>query len=356
MSIQGITDVQYVIGYIFKNSDLLHQAFDNDTESSVSKNEPLCILGERVLELIALKNVYSQYCSWAKDKPKFDFVNGRNDLMFNDDSEVVLNVLQKLISVSNLASRIDSLHLSELLICDSELKKDKTVKSNLFKAIIGAVAIDSGSNFDELEDVVDIMLFPDLIVSRKVNGFVENIIRWTNKKYASSPECRFMDTSKFVWYNPFNDVSVDYEDGRYWRYICILKLGEYEQSFKTYGETKKESRRNAFKAAYEHLKEKGLLLSLQEEVGPPDRERAVSQLRRLYMMGYINEPLYDYFPCCNEKGESMWRCCCRITGDPRRWWKDYKTKAEGKKSVAYDMLCACFIDSERHRRKGERNE
>ena len=76
-----------------------------------------------------------------------------------------------------------------------------------------------------------------------------------------------------------------------------------------------------------------------DEVGEPDRERAINQLQELYQKGYIGEVRYDFLESYDGDGNPVWRCECHVDDRDSYWYGNYSSKKQGKKNVAYDMLC-----------------
>ena len=48
---------------------------------------------------------------------------------------------------------------------------------------------------------------------------------------------------------------------------------------------------------------------------------------------YIFAENYDSY------GNPVWRCECHVDSQENYWWGEYSSKKQGKKAVAYDMLC-----------------
>ena len=75
----------------------------------------------------------------------------------------------------------------------------------------------------------------------------------------------------------------------------------------------------------------------EREEREPDIDRAINQLQELYQKGYIDQPSYDFSEAYDENGNPVWYCECSVG---RRTWHGYhSSKKQGKKSVAYSMLC-----------------
>ena len=96
---------------------------------------------------------------------------------------------------------------------------------------------------------------------------------------------------------------------------------------------------NAAQKAYEYLEENNELLLPVDEVGEPDIDRAINQLQELYQKGYIDEPYYEFYEEYDNNGNPIWRCECHIKGAEEYYWINSSSKKNGKKRVAYDMLC-----------------
>jgi len=83
-----------------------------------------------------------------------------------------------------------------------------SVKEDLFEAIIGAVALDSDWDMEELQEVIQIMLDPDSYLKDDTkDNYVELIQEWTLKRYGVVPWYHFEKASQAVWYIPFDGIS-----------------------------------------------------------------------------------------------------------------------------------------------------
>lgn len=82
------------------------------------------------------------------------------------------------------------------------------MKEDLFEAIIGAVALDSDWDMEELQEVIQIMLDPDsYLKDDSKDNYVELIQEWTLKRYGVVPWYHFEKASQAVWYIPFDGIS-----------------------------------------------------------------------------------------------------------------------------------------------------
>jgi len=226
-----------------------------------------------------------------------------------------------------LAHRIDTFGFAEYILMGKgdvgqNAQNQDSVKEDLFEAIVGAVAIDCGWDAEVLEDVIDRMLDVEHYLEKGFSddeNYVDLIQTWCQKRYSWIPDYDFEEK----------------EDG----YECSLTLSDDYDSFIGRGYSKREARMNAAQNAYEYLEENDELLLPTDEVGEPDLDRAINQLQELYQKGYIDEPYYEFREDHDDNGNPIWRCECHIKGADEYYWINSSSKKNGKKQVAYDMLC-----------------
>ncbi|MDE7330526.1 MAG: hypothetical protein K2N30_05535, partial [Clostridia bacterium] len=188
------TEIEQQIGYEFENRTLLQQAFTRKSYTAEThdgnNNEVLEFLGDKVLDLIVVKALSEYYGD----------VNGRNEYESEYAEGKLTEIKKRLVESKMLAKRIDELGFAEYLIMGKGDKKnnvqnDTHVKEDLFEAILGAVAIDSGWDIDAMQDAVEMMLHLDFYLE---NGFddkrnyVSLIQQWHQKETGELPEYYFM--------------------------------------------------------------------------------------------------------------------------------------------------------------------
>jgi ribonuclease-3 len=105
------------------------------------------------------------------------------------------------------------------------------------------------------------------------------------------------------------------------------------------GSTKREARMMAARKAYEDLDRRGMLILPIDEVGYPDRDRAINQLQELYQKGFIAEPKYVFKETYDRGGNPLWRCECHVADQDIYCYDDYTSKISVKQEAAYEMLC-----------------
>ena len=336
--------IQGQIGYRFKNSDLLQQAFirrSYSKEEGGEDNEVLEFIGDKALDFIVVKLLAEKYGSYAEDYDEYDANEDYNEFISEYSEGKLTEIKKKLVCRETLASRIRMFGFQYELIMgksdiDQSIQENDSVQEDLFEAIIGAVALDSNWDIDALSNVIDLMLDPDFYLENGFNNevnYVELLQQWYQKKHHNIPVYCFRSTKGFGYC------------GKYGNYVCELGLYPLEQGFWDVGDTKSEARMAVAEQAYRYLEDNGLLFTWIDEIGEPNRDRAINQLQELYQKGYIGEPRYDFSETYDEDGNPVWRCECHVKGETSYWWGNYSSKKQGKKDVAYDMLCY-IIDQE----------
>ena len=134
-----LSEVEKIIGYVFKNRSLLNQALTNESyvnEHGGTGNERLEFLGDGLLNFIVA------------------------EMLFNatpDDEGVLTELRKELVSKSPLAAAVREMGLIKYYRMGKGAKsefnkaKDKPV-SNIFEAVLGAVYLDGG--MDEAKSFV----------------------------------------------------------------------------------------------------------------------------------------------------------------------------------------------------------
>ncbi len=343
-------DLQFIqdqIGYNFRNTDLLQQAFVRRSyakEYGGEDNEILEFIGDKVLDLIVVKLLAEKYGCFIRDYEDFD-PNGEFDEFSCDKNEAELTELKKkLVQKKTLADRIAILDLADYLIMGNgdvqkNINQQMSVKEDLFEAILGAVALDSNWNMEALQDVVEIMLNPDSYFDEdQEDNYVGLIQEWTLKRYGMVPWYHFEKVSQAVWYIPFDGISSSYNGSPELKHTCLLKLGNLNTIFRSFGPSKSAARKAACELAYKKLEQDNLLFSIRDEIPNPNRDDAISQLEILARRGYFSIPFYDFAQEYDNNGNPVWQCTCHIKEMAKHFFAESSSKKQAKKQAAYQML------------------
>ena len=336
MNNETLKFIQEQIGYTFKNPDLLQQAFvrrSYSKENGGEDNEVLEFIGDKVLDLIVVKMLAEKYGSYAADYDDYDSHEDCNEFVSVFGEGKLTEIKKKLVCRKTLSSRIRMFGFQYELIMgksdiEQQLLEQDSVQEDLFEAIVGAVALDSKWDLNALTSVVDLMLEPNFYLG---NGFDEQINyvallqQWYQKKYHRIPVYIYHDTLGYRY------------SGKYGKYVCELAIDS--KGFWDVKDTKSEARMAVAEKAYRYLEENNLLFTWVDEIGEPSIDRAINQLQELYQKGYIGEPWYDFSEMHDEDGNPIWHCECHVDGREVYFEGEHTSKKNGKKAVAYDMLC-----------------
>lgn len=252
---EHLDDVQKKIGYWFDNEDLLLQAFTRSSYSSQhggENNEVLEFLGDRVLDFYVVKVISDRF---GFVKSQSDYYDEENDLdeycIVAHKNEADFTELKKqIVSNETLAKTIDKLGLFKYMyLGDTDLENPKfkdnliKVKADLFEAILGAVAIDSDWNQDELQNVVEFMLqIDDFLVDvdteepRPSKFQLENAVT-TLKELAEKGRCSIPEYYQAEEQVLMNDGTLMWE--------CTCYIRSWAMKHTAYATSKKEAKRYA---------------------------------------------------------------------------------------------------------------
>ncbi|SDJ71221.1 ribonuclease-3 [Lachnospiraceae bacterium G41] len=352
---EWLDDIQAQLGYKFKKPDLLFQAFTRKTyalENGGADNEILEFVGDRALDIIVTKVLMDEYGYFTEDTEDYDQREDDNEFFSNLSEGELTELKKRLVQKRTLADRIDRLGWNKYLILgkgdeQNNIQKKASVKEDLFEAIIGAVTIDSNWNFEEIEEVVNLMLDPkeELKDEESIN-YVSLVHDWYVSFYGELPkfECKL---------NPGweNMMAVGNTTGRY---ICETTLGPYEtkgwgsypdimvthpgQSFWGFGNSKSEARRDLCYKIYDYIKKNGLLTTMRDEIDNPNKDEAINQLEILARRGYFSIPIYSFKEVYDKDGNPIWNAKCQIEEYSVTMNAKASSKKEAKKKAAFKML------------------
>lgn len=353
MTQEEFVTVQNRIDYRFKNPDLLHQAFTRKSyaeENGGCENEVLEFIGDKVLDFVVVKYLTESFGSYAhdyddysdEDADEFECELGEGSL-----TEMKAHLVQKRM----LSMRIDKLGFADFLYMgrgDTErhVERQDSVKEDLFEAILGAVALDSNWNLEALENVVKHMLDPEVELGQdeELENYIGLVQDWASETQgelplyhpeAFFPDYYFHGNSYVLGDNMRNsNMFIVARPKR----MCSLKLPGVEEIFLDAGQTDREARRGAAKAAYLYLKENDMLLTIRDEIENPNQDEAISQLEILARRGYFPLPEYDFQEDHDSDGNPIWNCKCIIEGVGHVASAKSSSKKDAKKQAAFKML------------------
>lgn len=325
MTRSEMEQIEAQIDYTFENPQLLRQAFTRRSyteERGGQNNEVLEFIGDKVLDFVVMERITYHYGG----------LNKRDEFYLHDkmDEGDLTEIKKNLVQRKMLAQRIDSLGFHNHLIMGkgdrkNNVQEDDKVKEDLFEAIIGAVAIDSNYDIDELEEVVGLMLNLEYYLDNGFDSDDENYValiqQWFQKKGYGLPK-------------------YDFDDGNDMNFICSLYVEECDEEFAAEGDSKSDARMAVAEEVYFYLEEQGLLSTITDEIGEPEWDRAINQLQELAQKGYISYPAYEFEQDYDDYGNPLWYCYCYVDEMDGRSKGYNSSKKDAKKYAALFMLRA----------------
>lgn len=151
--------IQERTGYLIQNDKLLEQIFTRSTYSAQKggeNNEVLEFIGDQVLSYVLVKKL-SRYCGdWSED----------GEYLFRLREYHLTTIKQELVCNENLCEIVDSWGIAKYVIAGPKdwpygLDDQPKARADLFEAILGAIALESGWNMEVLEKAVHRMLSLD---------------------------------------------------------------------------------------------------------------------------------------------------------------------------------------------------
>ena len=349
---EATRNIQNKIGYEFKNTDLMFQAFIRKSyseENGGENNEVLEFIGDKVLDLIVVKLLAEKYGEITLTE-----VGSYKDLeaykcQLNEGE--LTERKRRLVEKKNLANRMLEMGFSRYLIMskgdlETEVQFSQSAMEDLFEALIGAVALDSNWNIDAIQNVVEYMLDFENVDDTDNNNYINYLQQWSLKRNGMLPDVQATKLDRYE--SPNSMLRVSNQKVAKWQHRgviriddvkkCIIRISEIPFVFIGYGYSNSEARKLASEEAYKYLEENGLLLSIQDEIENPNYDDAINQLEILARRGYFSIPEYDYKETFDENGNPVWECSCRIKEAEYYFTETASSKKEAKKTAAFEML------------------
>lgn len=328
--------IQSGINYHFKNASLLHQAFTRKSYSAehpeAQDNEVLEFYGDEILDFFVTKMMYERFSK---------IVNAE---LVSEKTEGELTKLKSaIVSKDSLARCMYNFDFSQFLYLGksdeaNEVQKSKSVNEDLFEAIIGAVAADSGWDYEKLERVCKTMLqmetinnYLTVLVKEKSRalGFGEpayHPMYWQCTGDETIPPENFYNNGYLGIHTFCTSKNPKTKKHEYW-----IAVGE--NKFKGTGDGTFQAKLDADKQAYHFL--------CQEEIKRVfeniDYENSVSALHELFQKKIIMEVRYEFSEYHDENGNPVWNCKALLEGY-RVFFADNVSKKQAKQDAAFKLL------------------
>lgn len=229
---------------------------------------------------------------------------------------------------------------------ENKVQFSKSAMEDLFESLIGAVALDSNWNLNEIQSVVECMLNFDAVDEIEIDNYIDYLQQWSLTRYSVLPDVHITKLDRYE--SPVSPLLNSNQKRAKWQHTgaimidnvkkCMIKLSDIPYVFIGYGYSNSEARKLASEEAYKYLAEQNLLLSITDEIECPNINEAISQLETLARRGYFSIPEYEFAEKHDSNGNPVWTSTCRIKEIEKTFKSKSSSKKEAKKSSAYKML------------------
>lgn len=322
-----VVAVRNIIDYEFVNENLLRQAFTRrafQVEYGLAGcNEELEFLGDTVLGTVVTREIFDHLTRISIKQ---------TDAPFEAKAGYAEGELTRLkshfVSKEYLSARAVELGLDQFILYGIGEEPSESSREDMMEALIGAVMIDCGWDWDVIEGVVDKLIRLQL----------NNPDEYLKKSYYDIFN---------AWHQRHFGVMPDYElNDRYHKrgvidhFQCILRfrVPENDKGVRTArlitaeADTRSRARDLAAMDAYQFVKENGLWINLADAGIEPDMDKSINQLQELFQKKYVDQPLYEF----TEGPGDQWRCDC-ICNDVSGFGHA-SSKTAAKKKAAFMVL------------------
>ena len=358
-----INDIQNIIGYTFKNQELLEQAFTRRSysmENGGEHNEVLEFIGDKALDVAIVKILSEEFGYFNKSEQRrsnYYYLPKVYDGTFSSDKDEgeLTEIKKRIVKKTTLSDAIDNLGLQHYLIMGrgdrkKHVERSNSTKEDLFEAIIGAIALDTNWDINKIQKTVAKMIDINDIIGSDEDSYISDIQNWSLKHYDVLPDysvCKYLPNEMNVgapeWAKPNTIWSIinQFKRGEFdlnTRYASLLALEDVPCWFIGYGHSKNQAKEEASRLAYEYLDDQNHLWTIQDEIENPCKKMAINQLEILARRGYFSLPTYNYYEDYDEDGNPIWRCECHIEEEDIYYWATSSSKKYAKKDAAWGML------------------
>lgn len=318
-------DICRIISYNFINENLLRQAFTRRSfqqEYHLSGcSEELEFLGDSVLSLYVTKELMKHFSDLSVWDTVAPFQSKYDEGEFS-------RLKSKFVCKEHLAKRCEELGLSQYILYSTGEVHTESSREDAIEALIGAVAMDCGWDWDVLEDVIDKLI--DLQISRVdeylKKSYYELFNAWHQKHFGCLPE--------YEVYRKYNDKN---SKKSFYNGVIKFQVPENDQGidtrqfFQETGETRSRTRSLLARCAYDFVVKNGLWINIKEANIVPDPDSSINQLQELFQKGYIEKAEYTF-----ERQDDEWHCTCLVNDIQGHAGRS--SKAQSKKYAAYQTV------------------
>ena len=296
-------------------------------EGRIGNSENLEFLGDSVINTVVTLEIIHQLTEVDADQPAEPFTS-------RYDEGELSKIRQRYVCKEFLSCRAVEFGLDKYILYGSGEEPSESACEDAIEALIGAVAIDSGWNWETLANVVDRLLCiqltnPDSFLKATHYDLFNS---WHQRKFGRMPEYEV---------NPYHAIR---NGNKAVEYDCTLRYfvpendkGIYtSQRVDVREESRSKARERAADEAYNYIISSGLWMNLSDAHLTPALEGSINQLQELYQKKYVEQPRYEFEEMANLGTGNEWHCSCICNGV--NGWGRAKSKTKAKKKAAFMVL------------------
>lgn len=343
MDRNDLSKIQQIIGFNFKNFDLLQQAFvrrSYSNEHGGENNEVLEFIGDKILDFVVVKILSEEFGSLASEGDGYNPNEDFNEFVSEYQENKLSEIKKRLVEKDTLANCIYDLGLAEYLIMsqgdqNNHVQESPSVMEDLFEAILGAEAIDSNYDIPRIQDSVVFMLNPKAIIFDDEINYIQEVQDWSLRRTGKLPEREF--NGSYGYYSSSIGLLNPHLPGWNKKHTCYVTVDGVKKAV-GHGVTKVMAHEEAAKAIYDYLEANNILYNIRDEIDNPSLNMAINQLETLSRRGYFSLPEYEAKELHDNNGNPFWHVECHIDEVKYYFDADSSSKKKAKKKAAYEML------------------
>ena len=319
-----VTAIRDVIGYEFINENLLRQAFTRRAfglEYGVGDSEQLEFLGDSILNTVVTREMVRQFSEVFTIKPQAPFRSRYSE-------GEMTKIRSRFVNKEHLAARATELGLDKYILYGTGETKNDSAAEDMMEALLGAVAVDCGWDWQVLESVADRLVCIQITAPDEFlkTSFYDLFNAWHQRHFGRMPE-----------YEVYGGEST----GKRHLFYCTIRFSvpENDKGVRTWQridvneETRGKAREYAARRAYYFVMDQGLWINLADAGIVPSLENSINQLQELYQKKYLEDKAEYVF---EELPQDRWRCSCTCGGV--NGYGEAGSKTGAKKKASYMVL------------------
>jgi ribonuclease-3 len=237
-------------------------------------------------------------------------------------------IRSRYVSKEHLAARAAELGLDKYILYGTGEAKSDSAAEDMMEALLGAVAIDCGWDWQVLEAVADRLVCIQITAPDEFlkTSFYDLFNAWHQRHFGRMPE-----------YEVYGGEST----GKRHLFYCTIRFSvpENDKGVRTWQridvneETRGKAREYAARRAYYFVMDQGLWINLADAGIVPSLENSINQLQELYQKKYLEDKAEYVF---EELPQDRWRCSCTCGGV--NGYGEAGSKTGAKKKASYMVL------------------